>query len=62
MNKKGICPVCHSDNVEYECSNLEDDDFIIYPCKCNECYSKWNEVYELKYFGAENIEEESNEE
>lgn len=62
MQKEGICPVCHSDNIEYGYLDLESDDFIVYPCKCNECHSTWKEVYELKYFGPENIEEERREE
>lgn len=62
MNKKGICPVCYSDNIEYGDLNIADDDTVFYSCECNECHSIWDEVYTLQYVDIENIEEENNEE
>lgn len=62
MNERGICPVCHSDNIEYGSLDIADDDAVFYPCECNECHSLWDEVYKLKYIGAENIEEGCKEE
>ena len=57
MNKEGTCPVCNSDNIEYGCLDIADGNAVFYPCSCNECHSMWDEVYTLKYSGAENIEE-----
>ena len=57
MSKEGIYPVCHSDNIEYGCLDIADEDTVFYPCECNECHSMWDKVYKLKYFGVENIEE-----
>ena len=61
MNKKGICPVCHSDNINYGDLDVAEDDKVFYHCECNECHSIWDEVYTLQYVDVENIEEESNE-
>ena len=61
MNKKGICPVCHSDNINYGDLDVAEDDTVFYPCECNKCHSIWDEVYTIKCAGVENIEEESNE-
>ena len=55
MSKEGIYPVCHSDNIEYGCLDIADEDTVFYPCECNECHSMWDKVYKLKYFGVENI-------
>lgn len=62
MNKKGICPVCHSDNINYGDLDLADNDAVFSPCECKECHSIWDEVYEIKYVGVENTEEGRKEE
>lgn len=50
MKKQGLCPFCGSENIEYGNIDLRDD-FLDYPCKCNNCNKEFIEGYHLEFDG-----------
>lgn len=60
-NKKGTCPFCGEEDLEYGAVSFEGD-FCYFPWECNCCGEKGEEWYELSFAGhnvivdGENIE------
>lgn len=52
--KKGICPVCKSEQVTYYDSEVRDE-FITCECQCDECDATWNEDYNLVFAGVSRV-------
>ena len=46
----GICPNCHSENLDYGTSVLQDMQ-MGYPVECKNCGFKGKEWYDLKFTG-----------
>ena len=44
----GVCPLCGSENIDYGASILQDF-MLLYQVKCNDCHTKFTEMYELTY-------------
>ena len=53
--EQGICPKCHSENVDYDSIEL-DGNTAYYPCTCQECGTTWNECYNLDFVGCSEID------
>lgn len=48
--EQGICPVCGSENLNYE--GLEpEEEMIVYPWTCENCGATGSEWYELQFAG-----------
>lgn len=55
-NRQGYCPICHSNDLEYEAMQLEGD-MAYYPYICSNCHSRGEEWYYMQ-FNGHNIETE----
>lgn len=49
---QGRCPICGSENVDYEGSYLSNNSYI-YDARCGDCGNEFSEYYDLVY--AESI-------
>lgn len=56
-NKRGICPFCGQQTLEYDCVELVDD-MMYYPWECTNCEHRGEEWYNLTFAGH-NIEDEN---
>lgn len=49
-NCEGYCPVCHSDNVDYESIELQEG-MAYFPYTCKNCGTQGEEWYNLQFEG-----------
>lgn len=49
-NCEGLCPVCHSDNVDYESIELREG-MAYFPYTCKNCGTEGEEWYNLQFAG-----------
>lgn len=49
-NCEGYCPLCHSDNVDYESIELRDG-MAYFPYTCKNCGTQGEEWYNLQFEG-----------
>ena len=52
--KPRICPICNSDDITYDGSEV-DGYCMWYKCCCNKCNATFYECYELNFIGMEEI-------
>ena len=45
---EGRCPLCNSDNLDYNTSNI-DCDYVIYSYTCETCHTTGKEYYKIIY-------------
>lgn len=61
MNKKGICPYCGSDIIEYGLLYWNNEDDITQECNCGSCGKSFDEIYNTKYDHTDTYDEEEEE-
>lgn len=49
-NQVGKCPICHSDNINYDSIQLESD-MTYYPYTCEDCGTQGEEWYKIEFVG-----------
>lgn len=60
-HEQGKCPVCGSQNIEYEKFEF-DDNGGSYPAECLDCHATFDESYNLVFDDHYNIEGNKNDE
>ena len=58
-NKKGVCPFCNQENLDYDCINNEGN-MCYYEWHCNSCGQEGEEWYALKFIGHNVYDEKGN--
>ena len=53
--EEGTCPVCGSNDLEYDSANFETN-VIMYPWVCINCGAQGDECYSMTFIEHENIE------
>lgn len=52
----GRCPRCKSKNIEIYNSDW-DGEYFWYECECHDCKTQFDQLFEMKYLGVNNIQE-----
>lgn len=52
--REGICPVCESENIDYDVFSFEGT-YGYYPAKCNDCGSTFHAQYNLVFVDNDEI-------
>jgi len=45
---EGLCPLCNSDNLEFDTSNIGID-YLTYPYTCKDCHNTGTEYFKITY-------------
>lgn len=61
IGERGICPRCHSEEVDYGTVEFSMGDQMFYPVTCTACGVTYEEWYMLEFSGCENITEKEEE-
>ena len=55
VQTQGHCPVCGSQNITYNGSDIESYSYW-YKCDCDDCNAYFEETYSLEFVGFDNIQ------
>ena len=57
--KEGICPICGSEDIEYQEIEIDFPTGVYFPCVCNKCQATFNEWYNVEFHGQYDISEKN---